>query len=599
MTIHAAPMLGDPALEHRAQRRGPLTIEAISTLGTRMSFVAVGWLLLVDNPGLVRLGVVLSVQTLAYILFCPIGARLGDRRSAARISVLADLASALAIGAVAFFYTGNVLVADVRFFTGDGVLPGLAPLLGVVAALGALRAIGDRSKNVRPASANDDDDAPPAREGLTRLLLIIGGTAAGAITVWLGATGVLWLSAMVFVVAAVLATVESAPAVRPRERAALPRQATAPMQEAAPPDERDEIEEPSPPADEVDLSGETEPSRRDPGLVVEGELVPPPPPAPIVERAGSSARMRYALAELWHDRLIRRLALVLFCTNLLAQVAATMLVVVWVRDGLRTSTTLGFVGGAFVLGAVGGAVVFSSLTANPARYFLHALGYLAGGGTLLVLDGLRPALLLIVVVAMVAGAATASITPAIGTLLSHRVPAALRSRVGGLAATAAYLGIPAGALGGAWILGHTDLLRSVAIAVGLLVVAMGFPLFGYRSWRQLGQDASTSLGTAGAQKLPARLTVTLAYANGQWLVEVRKGRALLGARHLVKSEEAMNMLTLLDVPGVNRSIEEALMTDQAEATRQAERMRNELAEMEAKLAGLTEMVDLTDHRKAS
>jgi hypothetical protein len=99
------------------------------------------------------------------------------------------------------------------------------------------------------------------------------------------------------------------------------------------------------------------------------------------------------------------------------------------------------------------------------------------------------------------------------------------------------------------------------------------------------------------QKLAGRISVTLAYADGQWLVEVRRGRALLGSRHPVKSAEALRMLASLDVPAVNRGIEQALADDQDEATRQAQRMRNRLAEVEAKLAGIQEMVDLSEDRK--
>ncbi|MFC7757867.1 hypothetical protein ACFQY4_07345 [Catellatospora bangladeshensis] len=125
-------------------------------------------------------------------------------------------------------------------------------------------------------------------------------------------------------------------------------------------------------------------------------------------------------------------------------------------------------------------------------------------------------------------------------------------------------------------------------------MALLVPVFAYRTWRQLSAGAPAVL--TGAARLPARLSVTLAYANGQWLVEVRKGRALLGTRHLVKTAEAMSMLASLDVPGVRSSVEEALAVDQTEAARQAERMRGELAELEAKLAGLSEMAELSDVR---
>jgi hypothetical protein len=66
---------------------------------------------------------------------------------------------------------------------------------------------------------------------------------------------------------------------------------------------------------------------------------------------------------------------------------------------------------------------------------------------------------------------------------------------------------------------------------------------------------------------------------------------------MVKSTEALNMLALLDDPALNRTLEETVNTDQTEAVRQVDRMRTELAELEVKLSGLTEMRDYGEGRK--
>ncbi|MEU7825121.1 MFS transporter [Catellatospora sp. NPDC049133] len=303
---------------------------------------------------------------------------------------------------------------------------------------------------------------------------------------------------------------------------------------------------------------------------------------------------RSAMAELRADGLVRRLAAVLFVTNLLVQAGAVLLVAAWVEHVLGEPELLGLVGGAFALGAVAGSVVLTGLTRAPSRHLLLALAFLAGGGAAAVVGGLPPVQLIVAVVAAVCGATMSSVTPPLGTLLSQRVPVPVRSRVGAFAAGMAYLGVPLGTAAAAWALPRLELRWALAAAAGAYLVALLAPVFAYRTWRQLSAGAPAVL--TGAARLPARLSVTLAYANGQWLVEVRKGRALLGSRHLVKSAEALNMLALLDVPGVRRSVEEALTADQTEATRQAERMRSELAELEAKLAGLSEMAELSEVR---
>ncbi|GIF95637.1 MFS transporter [Catellatospora citrea] len=303
---------------------------------------------------------------------------------------------------------------------------------------------------------------------------------------------------------------------------------------------------------------------------------------------------RSAMAELRADGLVRRLAAVLFVTNLLVQAGAVLLVAAWMAHVLGEPALLGLVGGAFALGAVAGSVVLTGLTRTPSRHLLPALAFLAGGGAAAVVAGLPPVQLIIAVVAAVCGATLSSVTPPLGMLLSQRVPVPVRSRVGGFAAGFAYLGVPLGTAAAAWALPRLELRWALAAAAGAYLVALLAPVFAYRTWRQLSAGAPAVL--TGAARLPARLSVTLAYANGQWLVEVRKGRALLGSRHLVKSSEALNMLALLDVPGVRRSVEEALTVDQTEASRQAERMRSELAELEAKLAGLSEMAELSEVR---
>lgn len=93
---------------------------------------------------------------------------------------------------------------------------------------------------------------------------------------------------------------------------------------------------------------------------------------------------------------------------------------------------------------------------------------------------------------------------------------------------------------------------------------------------------------AAKPKSPAGLTVTLAYADGEWTVAAQQGSKALAKPYVVKPAEALKMVALVDVPGVQEAVEQILGTERAEAEQQAEKLRAELAEIEARLAELRE-----------
>lgn len=82
------------------------------------------------------------------------------------------------------------------------------------------------------------------------------------------------------------------------------------------------------------------------------------------------------------------------------------------------------------------------------------------------------------------------------------------------------------------------------------------------------------------------LTVTLAYAEGEWTVAAQQGSRALAKPYLIKPAEALKMVALLDVPGVQEAVEQIVAAERAEAEQQAQRLRAELAEVEARLAEL-------------
>jgi hypothetical protein len=90
---------------------------------------------------------------------------------------------------------------------------------------------------------------------------------------------------------------------------------------------------------------------------------------------------------------------------------------------------------------------------------------------------------------------------------------------------------------------------------------------------------------AKAKPLPS-FTVTVAYTEGEWTVGAVQGSKTLAKPYIIKPADALKMVSLLDVPGVQEAVETIMSAERAEAQAQAEKLRAELAELEAKLAEL-------------
>lgn len=87
-------------------------------------------------------------------------------------------------------------------------------------------------------------------------------------------------------------------------------------------------------------------------------------------------------------------------------------------------------------------------------------------------------------------------------------------------------------------------------------------------------------------KGPAGLTVTLTYAEGEWTLAATQGTKSLAKPYVIKPAEALRMVGLIDVPGVHEAVEQIMAVERREAEQQAEKLRTELAEIEARLAEL-------------
>jgi predicted MFS family arabinose efflux permease len=163
-----------------------------SVLGSRISLVAIPWLVLTLTGSATDLGLVATAEYLPYLitssLLMPVADRYGLRASA----VACDLLSALATAGVAGYPH-----------------QGIGSLLVLVGLSGALRGVGDRSKHVlvRPAAIAAGYSllrVTSLYEGLNRLATLIGAPLGGLLIVLVGARGAIWLDAASFVFCALL-----------------------------------------------------------------------------------------------------------------------------------------------------------------------------------------------------------------------------------------------------------------------------------------------------------------------------------------------------------------------------------------------------------
>jgi hypothetical protein len=99
-----------------------------------------------------------------------------------------------------------------------------------------------------------------------------------------------------------------------------------------------------------------------------------------------------------------------------------------------------------------------------------------------------------------------------------------------------------------------------------------------------GDDKPRKVAKAAKPKPLPSLTVTVAYTDGDWTVAAQQGTKALARPYTIKAAEALQLVGMLDVPGVAEAVEAIIEGERAQAQAHAARLRNELAEIEARLA---------------
>jgi MFS family permease len=192
---------------------GWLTSEAISLAGTRVSMIALPFLVYTTTGSATRTGLVALAEMLPLVLMKVLGGPLIDRVGARRISIGCDLGSALVVGAIPALHLLGVLTFPL--------------LLTLVALAGALRGPGDGAKHALVPTLVDHAGVPTERAtGLhgtvERTASMLGAGIAGGLVALIGPTNALVVDAASFAVSAVVLAWSTHPLRAARPQAAAP-----------------------------------------------------------------------------------------------------------------------------------------------------------------------------------------------------------------------------------------------------------------------------------------------------------------------------------------------------------------------------------------
>jgi MFS family permease len=197
-----------PAVARPSARvlRGWLTSEAISLTGTRVSMVAIPWLVLTSTGSATATGFIALCEMLPYVVAKAASGPVIDRLGARRVCVAADLASLVVVGAVPLLHLLDLLT-----------LPVLATL---VALAGMLRGPGDGAKHalvpeVVRLSGVSLERATGLSGAVERLASTLGAALAGVLVAAVGPATALLIDAVSFGASAAVLLVFVPPRRRP------------------------------------------------------------------------------------------------------------------------------------------------------------------------------------------------------------------------------------------------------------------------------------------------------------------------------------------------------------------------------------------------
>jgi MFS family permease len=388
---------------------GWLTAEAVSLLGTRVSMIAIPWLVLVTTGSATRTGLVAAVELAPLVVFKATGGPLVDRVGPRRMAIAADLLSMVSVGLIPLLHSSDRLTFPV--------------LLVLVACGGALRGPGDAAVGAMIPSLVASAEVPFERatglaSGIERGATMIGAALAGGLVAGIGAGDAVAVDAASFGICAVILMVTTRGL---QESAALEPPATDPQDDA---------------------------------------------PA----KTSYLGDLRDGWDFLRHDAVLMSLCLMIAVTNLLDLAWSAVLLPVWARESGAGVGMLGVVFSVWGGASMVGSFVAAAYGQRLPRFLTYVVAFLVTGLPRFVLFALGVPLWAILATCVVGGCASGFLNPVLGAVEFERIPPALVGRVTALSGALCWSLMPlGGVLGGVLVTGMG--LDAALVVVGVCYFA--------------------------------------------------------------------------------------------------------------------------------
>jgi MFS family permease len=290
----------------------------------------------------------------------------------------------------------------------------------------------------------------------------------------------------------------------------------------------------------------------------------------------------------------------LFVTNLFSQAIAVVFVPIWVLNVLDSPVALGYLSAAFGLGAVLGAIVFTTIAPHLPRYPTVVVGYILGGAPRLLVLALTDNLVVAIVVTFVGGVVMCSVNPAIQASMYKRIPEHLLARVAGISIAIMFGGIPVGGLIAGLAVQGFGYTNAVLMLGAVYFACTLVPVVRHHTWRELNDAVEPPEPIADRAPVPRTYAlartllgprVTLRYTTGRWTLRARVGLRLLAHRHDVEAKVALEGLAQLGLASVREAVREVLGTDRLRVQREASQKRVQLDQRQARLDAVSGLLD--------
>jgi MFS family permease len=370
---------------------GWLTAEAVSLLGTRVSMIAIPWLVLVTTGSATKTGLVAAAELTPLVLFKATGGPLVDRVGPRRTAVTADVLSMLVVGLIPLLHAAGHLT--------------FLLLLTLVAVGGALRGPGDAAVSAMIPSLSETAGVPFERvtglgSAIERGATMLGAAIAGGLVVTVGAAGAVAVDAVSFGLCALVLSLTT----------------------------------------------------RGVGMPVLTESAPASTAGAAATSYASELRDGWDF--LRHDPVLMSLCLMIAVTNLLDLAWSAVLMPVWAHDSGAGVGVLGLVFSVWGGASMVGSLVAAAYGTRLPRFATYVVAFAITGLPRFVLFALGVPLWAILAMCVVGGCASGFLNPVLGAVEFERIPRELVGRVTALNGAICWSLMPlGGVLGGVLVTG--------------------------------------------------------------------------------------------------------------------------------------------------